>query len=296
MKNIRTFFRAIYDSIPLKNRIFELFRFLGYKGKFTKHLYFKGIFSFRLNTEKIKMYNPGYQSHIENQIFWHGVDQGWEKNSVRIWLELSKYANTIVDVGANTGIFTLLAKKVNRKARVISFEPMDFIAEKFKRNMALNKLDYELLEFALSNRDSVVEVHSESMDNSYTIAIDNHNLKGDPNSFFKLDMATKRLDEFIETRGIPRIDLMKIDVERHEPMVLEGMGKYLELMRPDLLIEIQTNEIAGEIEKLVRNCDYLYFNINDEGEIRRTLSLERSDYLNYLLCSEKSAKLLNLLY
>lgn len=39
------------------------------------------------------------------------------------------------------------------------------------------------------------------------------------------------------------MDLMKIDVEGYEPQVLEGMGKYLALMKPAMLIEILSNEV-----------------------------------------------------
>ncbi|MCE2743505.1 MAG: FkbM family methyltransferase [Fluviicola sp.] len=294
MKKIRLLFKPLYDAIPFKNKLFSFIRFFGYKGKLTKFLYFDGDFSFQLNGKKVKMYNPGYQSHIENQIFWNGIENGWERNSVRIWNELSKKAKVIVDVGANTGIFTLLSLKINENTRVISFEPMDFISEKFKRNMKLNNLKYELYDFALSDVESTVDVYSESKNNSYTIAIDNNNLKGEVKDYFKLEMKTKRLDSFIEENKIDRIDLMKIDVERHEPMVLEGMGKYLEIMKPDILIEIQTTEIADKIQELVKNVDYLFFNINDLGDVRQTEKIEQSDYLNYLLCSKESAKLLNL--
>lgn len=294
MKKIRAFLRPLYDLIPFKNYVFSFIRALGIKGSLTKFLYFRGNFTFKLNGEKLKMYNPGFQSHIENQIFWNGIENGWERNSVDIWLKLSKKARTIVDVGANTGIYTLLSLKTNRNARVISFEPIDFIAEKFKRNMRLNNLEYELYEYALSNTQSVVEVYSESKNNSYTIAIDKHNVKGNVSDYFVLKIKTERFDRLIEEYGIHDIDLMKIDVERHEPMVLDGMGDYLEIMKPDILIEIQTGEIAEKIQDLVKNIDYLYFNIDDMGEVKQTEKIGKSDYLNYLLCSRQSAKLLNL--
>ncbi len=295
MRKFRLFIKPLYDIIPFKNHMFQVLKSMGYKGKLRKYLYFEGNFSFRLNGEKIKMYNPGYLSDIENQIFWNGIENGWEKNSIRVWNELSKRANVIVDIGANTGIFSLLSLKLNQNARVISFEPMAFIAEKFKRNLELNNLNYELHNFALSDTESVVEVFSESMNNSYTISIDNNNVKGNANDYYKLEMQTKRFDKFIEEHNVKEINLMKIDVERHEPMVLEGMGKYLKEMKPDILIEIQTEEIAKRIQELVDGVDYLFFNIDDLGDIRQTEKIQKSDYLNYLICSKESAKMLKLI-
>jgi FkbM family methyltransferase len=295
MKKIRRFFKPLYDFFPFKRQIFSLLRGLGYKGKYTKYFYFTGNFSFKLGDEKLKMYNPGYQSHIENQIFWNGIENGWEKRSVNIWLELSKVSSVIIDVGANTGIFSILSKAINKEARVVSFEPVKFISDKFIRNMELNNFKYELSDFALSDEAGSTNVHSESLNNSYTIAIDNKNVKGDVQEYNKLEIKTIRLDQFIEDNKIERIDLMKIDVERHEPMVLEGMGKYLKEMKPDLLIEIQTDEIGQKIQNLVEGCGYLYFNIDDLGEIQQTESIQKSNYLNYLICSEKSAKMLHLI-
>lgn len=294
MKKLRKLFRPFYDAIPLKRQLFEPLRWIKLTEKLNKFLYFKGVFSFKLEGKKLKMYNPGYQSHIENQIYWNGIENGWEKQSVKLWIGLSKRSKLILDVGANTGIFTMLSTSVNKNARVIAFEPIDFIAEKFKYNMKLNGFDYELSDYALSNTESVVEVFTESLNNSYTISIDKMNRKS-TDQYTKIDIKTKRLDTIIEEMNLGKVDLMKIDVERHEPFVLEGMGKYLAEMKPDLLIEIQTDEIANEIQKLIKDIDYLFFNINDLGSVKQTTTLGKSDYLNYLICSRESAKALNLI-
>ena len=42
---------------------------------------------------------------------------------------------------------------------------------------------------------------------------------------------------------ITKIDLLKIDVETHEPEVLEGYTKYIHLHKPTMLIEILNDEL-----------------------------------------------------
>ena len=99
-----------------------------------------------------------------------------------------------------------------------------------------------------------------------------------------------RLDTFIEREKLERIDLMKIDVEAHEPEVLSGMGQYLGQFRPTILIEILHDEIGERVERLVENYGYLYFNIDDHaGTVRQVEHIGKSDFWNYLLCDAATA-------
>jgi hypothetical protein len=60
---------------------------------------------------------------IENDL-WRGLF-GYEGASMRAWL--ARRARTIVDVGANTGLFSLTARCVNPKAAIHSFETRPFL-------------------------------------------------------------------------------------------------------------------------------------------------------------------------
>ncbi len=68
---------------------------------------------------------------------------------------------------------------------------------------------------------------------------------------------------------------MKIDVETHEPEVLEGMGIYLKKFKPTLLIEILDNEVAEKIQVLVKGLNYIYFNLDENGHINQVESLSK---------------------
>jgi hypothetical protein len=108
-------------------------------------------------------------------------------------------------------------------------------------------------------------------------------------------IQVERLDTFVERMGIDRIDLMKMDVETHEPEVLAGMGRYLEEFAPAMLIEILTDEVGEAVENLVKNIGYLYFNIDDRGgRLKKVEHIRKSDHWNYLLCSPATAKDLGL--
>jgi hypothetical protein len=112
----------------------------------------------------------------------------------------------------------------------------------------------------------------------------------------EVEIDIVRLDTFIKQNNIQHIDLMKIDVETHEPQVLEGMGGYLKKFQPTFIIEILDDVIAEKLNVIFEGMGYLYFNIDDENNsIRRVEKLTKSDYWNFLICKENKAKQLNLI-
>lgn len=100
----------------------------------------------------------------------------------------------------------------------------------------------------------------------------------------------------LKKNKISKIDLIKIDVETHEAEVLEGFSEFLPVYKPSMLIEILTDEVGEKVESLVKDLNYLYFNIDELGSIRQVKSLSKSDFYNYLLCSPQTADKLNLPY
>ena len=234
------------------------------------------------------MMNYGYQFHVENEYFWGGINDGWEKVSTDLWIKICENADVVFDIGANTGCFSLIAKTIRPNAKIYAFEPMEGILTKLRYNMKLNQYDDVYIESkALSNYEGEATIYPTSLDHVYSVTV-NANLFSDQ-QVHKVTIRTCRLDHFIEEHNITKIDLMKIDVETHEPEVLEGMGKYLKEMKPNMLIEIQTTEIGEKIEKLVEGIGYVFYNIHEEKGTRKVSNLTKSDWLNYLVCSPEFA-------
>jgi hypothetical protein len=103
------------------------------------------------------------------------------------------------------------------------------------------------------------------------------------------------LDTYIKKSDIDKIDLIKIDVETHEPEVLEGFEFFLQKFKPSILIEVLNDEIGSKIQKAVSNLGYLYFDIDENGGVKQVSSIKRSSYYNYLLCLPDVASDLNLI-
>jgi len=255
-----------------------------------------------ISKEKIKvpvenkyfyMYHYGYE--LENSIFWSGVSGDLEKMSLQLWIKLCKNAEIIFDIGANTGLYSLIAKTVNPAAKVFSFEPVNRVYEKLIQNCELNNFqDIVCKQIAVSNYDGEATIYDPLTEHIYSVTV-NKDLNPPQTESYEVKVPTIKLSTFISSENIRKLDLMKIDVETHEPEVLEGMEKYLNDHRPTLLIEILNEQIANRVEEIIKDKGYLYFNIDEENPPRRVNILSRSDHLNFWICSEKIAQQLDLI-
>ncbi len=210
-----------------------------------------------------------------------------------MWISLCGQSQNIIDIGANTGVYSLIAKSVNSDAHVYAFEPVKRVYQKLMENCALNNYDIALYEKAISNSDGTAVIFDTDTEHVYSVTV-NKNLSAASTKVKETTIHTITLDSFIRTNKITKIDLIKIDVETHEPEVLEGFSNYLKIFRPTLLIEILTDEVGQRVQELVNGLGYLYFNIDERGSVRRVEKIGASDYYNFLLCNEVTARELKL--
>ncbi len=283
--------KYLYNLIPFKKHFFYLLRGLKLPESIYKHLYFNDVFKVKFDSYSFLIKHYGFQ--LENEIFWSGLTNGWEKISIRLWIELSKDASVILDIGANTGIYSLVSKAVNITSKVYAFEPVKRVYDKLQENITLNNYDVKSFELAASNYDGEATIYDTPTPHVYSVAV-NKNISGLENTI-PTKITTQKLSTFIESNNITHIDLIKIDVETHEPEVLEGMAGYLQQFKPTLLIEVLNDDIGSKIQNTIANMDYLYFNIDELGTPKRVSKIRKSDYYNYLVCSESVAKKLHLI-
>ena len=217
-----------------------------------------------------KLYNNAFL--LETHIFWLGIDNyQWENKTREIWCDLSTKSNTIADVGANVGIFSVLAKANNPNAQVIAFEPQPNIFEILKKNNAINKFDIHCENNAISNTSGSVPFFNHGP-NTFS---DNNTTSGSLNKTWRpidqnsIHVEAITLERYINTNNIESIDLLKIDVETLEHEVLLGYGGYLLKHEPIIILEIQSTEIGSNIDSLLTTDLYLYYSIDESKGTRK---------------------------
>lgn len=134
-------------------------------------------------------------------------------------------ANTLLDVGANKGQFSLAFHVVRPDARIIAFEPMPDAADTYERVFA-GIGTVSLKRVAIAERDETAEFFvADRADSSSLLAPG----KGQELAFgvraaHTIKVPVERLDRCVDINDLPRPILLKIDVQGGELRVLEGCG------------------------------------------------------------------------
>ncbi|MDG1107315.1 MAG: FkbM family methyltransferase [Burkholderiaceae bacterium] len=304
---LKKILRTVYRSIPFKRPLILAMRSLGVEAllsdRLKNYLVFEGPFIVSVDGQTFHMLN-GYGRDIESTIFWNGLD-AFEGNTLRWWQILAERSQVILDIGANTGIYALLAKTLNPSAEVHAFEPIPRVYSILTANIALNQaapLTPPIAAhcMALSDYSGEGQMFDLPVEHMYTASLnkDIHAERGNPMPAYTEQVTVQRLDHFLNSHHCERLDLIKIDVESHEPAVLRGLGDWLCRFHPSLIVEIWNNDVGAAVEAALQGCDYRYFAImNTTIESRTHICNDFPDlgFLNYLIVSESVGRELGLL-
>lgn len=167
----------------------------------------------------------------------------WEPTSIEYFYSLveTKHKNkdaVIVDVGAQSGLYTLYAKYLP-DCKFYAFEPYQETYSLLLGNLELNSIsNVKAYNFALGSKEETKILH-----------VPEHlglNTFGDAPSRFStwqdVEVPIKKLDDIIP-EDTP-VDYIKCDTEGWEYYVLKGAEKILRKWKPELFIEINLENLA----------------------------------------------------
>jgi FkbM family methyltransferase len=278
--------KALYAAAPFKLPLFRLIRPLRPPHRLYQHLHFEGDFTVRIAGDAgFRLHSHGDQ--VENQLFWTGFGGAFDAVSQRVWEKLARSASgAVLDIGANTGVYALTAKALNPALQVVAFEPLARVMRKLRRNIALNGFAIETIEKAVSDRSGTATIHDsadpDAESNAYSASLET----GFDANKLSYEIETLALDDWM-TAERPRVDLIKLDVELHEPAAIRGMKSLLADCRPAILIEVLNPGIGAEVAALVKDLDYRFFAIDENDGLHpvEALGPRGAENRNNLLCS-----------
>lgn len=230
------------------------------------------------------LYNNAF--HLETDIYWLGIDvMKWENMTRSIWCDLSVTSNVIFDIGANSGIFSILSKVYHPESFVVGFEPQPNIFNVLKKNNSINKFDIRCENLALAdiNGEMLFYNYGSNTFTSENTTAGSLNKKWRPALQHSITVNVEKLENYIEKNRINTIDLMKIDVETMEYEVLIGYGKFLYMHQPIIILEIQDEVIGKKVASLF-NRDWQFYNINEKKGLQKVDVPGNNTDKNYLIC------------
>lgn len=159
----------------------------------------------------------------------------WFEPEMEFWRHWLKPGMTVIDVGANAGVYTFsAAKRVGPDGRVFAIEPFSRCVEYMEVTKQLNQLDWvSIYKAAASNRRGTIRLSLASAGELNTVMMDDaQKIAG---SFE--EVTALPLDDLIEQEQLSRVDWLKIDAEGHEMQVLQGSDRLLTEFMPGILYE-----------------------------------------------------------
>jgi FkbM family methyltransferase len=131
-----------------------------------------------------------------------------EPDAVQFFVDHVKPGDTVLDLGANVGYFTLIAAVLTGPTgKVVSYEPIPANAAALRRNVELNHLtNVEVVEAAMSDSPGTAEISVGNSDQTASLVA--------PRPVGTLTVRTVNLDLEVDRVGAPAV--IKCDIEGAE--------------------------------------------------------------------------------
>lgn len=171
----------------------------------------------------------------------------FEPNEFVFLGQILKPGMTVLDIGANEGLYTLFsARRVGETGRVVAFEPSSRERGKLQQNVARNRLgNVTVVPAAVGSSEGTAALQIASGVHS------GHNTLGalvyhDAPAVGVEHVSVERLDSVMDRLGVAKVDVIKIDVEGAEMHVLDGGRRTLIAHRPVLLVEANDEALRAQ--------------------------------------------------
>ncbi|MEM1052123.1 MAG: FkbM family methyltransferase, partial [Pseudomonadota bacterium] len=200
--------------------------------------------------------------------------------------------DTILDIGANLGYYSILAGALTGKhGRVVAVEPNPELSELIHHSANLNGMrdHVEVYNFAIAAPEDTgtrILFVQEGTKNGCFLepgqTAEDIDLRGDS---YNVDLGHFTVDQF------ERVDLIKIDVEGAEMMVLENLRPIIERFRPKIVCEVNFQrgyDYDDVMAALGRNGELRYLDLDGKvkGPLTRELAETTGAGFDWLVCAE----------
>lgn len=246
-----------------------------------------GIINLKFDGIRFKMFTKGDDNIVH--LLYYGKEYH-EYKDLRMFLRFAKQSSLILDVGANTGVYSVLSAKVNPGSRICSFEPYPVNVNRLEKNLELNKSTVEVITKAIGNKEATIEFtvpakevisDTSSADKSFSERTYEGKLK-----WKSIEVQQTTLDKFwIESANRRKVDLVKVDVEGYEIEVFAGAVDMIRTCRPVIQCEILLDTTRKDyFEKFLVDFEYSAYLILHDGLVNTRKQMEPNPgSFNYLL-------------
>jgi FkbM family methyltransferase len=233
------------------------------------------------NGECLRLWSRG-DDWVSNQVYWRGW-AGYEPETALLFFQLATTARVTLDIGAYVGYYSLLAAHANPAGRVFAFEPLPGPAARLRRNLEANRLlNVECVDAAAGEADGTALLYHApaALPTSSSLS---QGFMREVADVRALEVRVLRLDDFLASRSVQGVDLVKVDTESTEAAVLSGMAGVLDRDRPFIVCEVlRKRGSEGPLTEMLRELRYQPFLLTPKGPVAKSSVEGDDESLNYL--------------
>ena len=228
---------------------------------------------------------PSFKSIVTSVLIAQG---DWFEREIEFWRNNIQEGMTIIDVGANAGVYAFsAAKRVGATGKVLAIEPFSECVNYLKETCQVNQFDWvKVCAGAASDRNGKAKLSVDSENETNEVVADDSAVSG---SFEEVDCFT--LDSLLDKNDVKRVDLLKIDAEGHELQVLKGSDRLLTEFAPIILYEnIAVSQVSNvPVANYLQSIGYKLFRYQPylQNLIPVDLSDDFSNSLNIIALPQK---------
>ncbi|WP_020576357.1 FkbM family methyltransferase [Actinopolymorpha alba] len=230
---------------------------------------------------------------VAKELYWGNGrrPQPADDFAVQMFAALARSADVLLDVGAYTGLFTLVGTTVNPKLVAHAFEIVPEVYRMLFDNCVRNRvLDRTTLHHVgIGVPGSTVDMPIASGDAALPCyySVDMRFNDGVP-------IAIRSLDSFTEVADGDARVIMKIDVEGAEAAVLEHGQSFLRTHRPDILCEVLEQADEARLARLLAPHGYRFHLVQDHELAPAGDLVPNPRHRDWLLTTQSSEQLRDL--
>jgi FkbM family methyltransferase len=184
----------------------------------------------------------------------------YEAPLARFFIHSLRTDSVVLDIGAYIGQYTLLAAKYAPTGRVIALEPHPESYQRLLANIALNRLgNVQALNLAAGQRPEQASLLLSDQPFSSGLLPTGRSDDG------VADVEVVPVDQIVREAALPRVDVMKVDVEGAERQVVRGAYETLSRFHPIVIVELDRERERAfgdepeEILGYLRDLGYTFY-------------------------------------
>tara|TARA_B100000989_G_scaffold295808_1_gene277618 strand:- start:8098 stop:8949 length:852 start_codon:yes stop_codon:yes gene_type:complete len=214
---------------------------------------FNGLCELSFKNIPFYMINISNDDAVPLKYLWRNK---YEHLSLSIWYIMTRKEGYFFDVGAHTGIYSIVGNLNKKENSIISIEAYFLNFSRLLSNLKINNIIPKSSFLAAASNTEGVGKFIIKTGPLY------HSSGGKISENGNLNVSKIKIDNFKLDKKIYGI---KIDTEGHEFEVLEGAQNYINKDKPDIIFEINENSFDNCLE-LLKPYGYIFHFINEIDE------------------------------